>query len=187
MSIETQTKIRLISDALILCGEPPLQSLADDRYGATVGANLFEVIYENELQSNRWRFACTKRALAQLVSAPLNQWQYAYQLPTDLLLPLYVYPRAPYEIYGDHLYCDSATVELDYLFKPEVSEVPAYFSMLLVYALARDMVSPLTSKDNAVQLFDAKYQMQRNRAMFADAQGRPSAPIQDSPFTDVRG
>lgn len=75
MSIETNTKIGLISKALILCGEKPLQSLSDDRYGATVGANLFELIYENELQSNRWRFACTKRALNRLVDVPLNQWQ----------------------------------------------------------------------------------------------------------------
>ena len=186
MSIETQSKIKLISDALILCGEKPLQSLSDDRYGATVGANLFELIYENELQSNRWRFACTKVALAQLVNAPLNQWQYAYQLPSDMLLPLYVYPKTRYEIYGSHLYTDSSTVEFDYMFKPEVSQIPAYFSMLLTYALARDMVNPLTASLDAVKKFKDDYRSQRDRAMFADAQGRPPTPVQDSPFTDVR-
>lgn len=187
MSIETNTKIGLISKALILCGEKPLQSLSDDRYGATVGANLFEMIYENELQSNRWRFACTKRALSRLVDTPLNQWQYAYQIPADCLLPLYVYPRTQYEIYGDHLYTDEATVELDYMFKPEVTELPAYFSQLLVYALARDLVKPITENEKAVVLFQNKYVLQRDRALFADAQGRPPVPVQDSPFTDVRG
>ena len=186
MSIETNTKISLISKALIVLGEKPLQSLADDRYGATVGANLFELIYENEIQSNRWRFACTKALLAQLVDAPLNQWRYAYQLPTDMLDPLYVYPRTRYEIYGSHLYTDAATVELDYKFKPEVSQVPAYFSMLMVYALARDMVNPITTSLDGVKIFEAKYKSQRDRAMFADAQGRPPTPVQDSPFTDVR-
>lgn len=185
-SIETQTKIGLISKALVLIGEKPLNSLSDDRYGATVGANLFEIIYENELQSNRWRFACTKRALSQLVAAPLNEWQYAYQLPTDMLLPIGVYPRAPYEIYATHLYTDQSSVELDYMFKPDVSSVPAYFGQLMVYALARDMVKPITESEAAVQSFTAKYNSQRARAMFADAQGRPNSAIVDSPFTDGR-
>lgn len=185
-SIETQTKIGLISKALILVGEKPLSSLNDDRYGATVGANLFEIIYENELQSNRWRFACTKRALSQLVAAPLNEWAYAYQLPTDMLLPIGVYPRAPYEIYASHLYTDQASVELDYMFKPEISAVPAYFGQLMVYALARDMVKSITESDTAMNLFAEKYRWQRDRAMFADAQGRPNSAIIDSPFTDAR-
>lgn len=186
-AIETNTKISLISKALILLGEKPLQALSDDRYGATVGSGLFDLIYENELQANRWRFACTKTTLARLASAPLNQWQYAYQMPTDLLLPLYVYPATRYEIYGQHLYCDDAAVELDYLFKPDPSRLPAYFSTLLVYALARDMANPITGGEDAFKVFQLKYLGQRDRALFADAQGRPATAVQDSPFIAVRG
>ena len=184
--IQVNTKIGLISRALMLIGEKPAQSLDEDRYGVTVGAELFEIIYENELQSNRWRFSCKKEALSQLVDVPLNQWRYAYQLPTDLLLPLYVYPRVPYEIYGDHLYTDNSSVELDYVFKPEISQLPAYFCLLLAYALARDMVKTVTEDKDAVQLLQKKYAMQRDRAMFADAQGRPPTTIDSSPFTELR-
>jgi hypothetical protein len=186
-SIETQSKINLISKALILLGETPLQSLSDNRYGATVGANLFEVIYENELQSNRWRFATTKDSLSRLVAEPLNEWTYAYQLPmNDMLLPIGVYPKVPYEIYGTHLYTDAESVELDYMFKPDVSRCPAYFALLMTYALARDMVKPLTESDSGVRVMEAKYQMQRARAMYADAQGRPAKTIISSPFVEVR-
>lgn len=187
MSIETQTKIGLISKALVLLGEKPLTSLTEDRYGATVGSNLFDLIYENELQSNPWRFSMKKRALSRLVDTPLNQYAYAYQIPTDCLLVRHVYPRTQYEIYGGRLYTDATTVELDYQFKPEVSALPAYFSTLLTYALARDMVKPITESEDAVRIFQGKYVLQRDRAMYADAQGRPAVPIQDSPFTDVRG
>jgi hypothetical protein len=187
MSIETSTKIGLISKALILVGEKPLDSLSDNRYGATVGTNLFELIYENELQSNRWRFACKKGALSQLVATPLNQWSHAYQLPADCLLPLYVYPVRPYEIYGDRIYTDATAVELDYMFKPEVSDIPAYFATLMVYALARDMAGPITESVNKAELAAAAYRRQRNVAMFADAQGRPATPIQHNPFVDIRG
>ncbi len=186
MSIETQTKIGLISKALILIGETPLQSLSDDRYGATVGSNLFELIYENELQSNPWRFSMKKAALARLVATPLNQYAYAYQIPTDCLLARHVYPRSKYEIFGDRIYTDHTSVELDYQFKPDITAVPAYFSMLMIYALARDMVSPITESDTGVKTFAAKYVPQRDRAMYADAQARPPTMVQDSPFTDSR-
>jgi hypothetical protein len=186
MPLETSSKIKIISDALILCGEKPLNSLSDDRYGATVGANLFEVIYEEELQSNRWRFACKKGALSQLVAVPLNQWQRAYQLPSDMLLPIGVYPKQLYEIYSTRIYTNASSVELDYMFKPEITALPAYFRLLLTYRMAKDMIKPITESDTAFDRKVKEYNTQRARAMFADAQGRPSQPILDNPFTDVR-
>lgn len=187
MSIETNTKISLLSKALLLLGEKPLQSLSDDRYGATVGAGLFDLVYENELQSNRWRFACTKASLAKLTDVPLNQWSAAFQLPADMLLPLYLYPATAYEIYGSRIYCNESAAELDYLFKPDPTQLPAYFSTLLTYALARDMANPITGGVDAFKVFELKYLKQRDRALFADAQGRPSTPVRISPFTGVRG
>lgn len=186
MPIETHSKISLISKGLVLLGEKPLQSLNDQRYGATVGNNLFELIYETELQSNRWRFAMKKGALSQLVAEPLNEWQYAFQLPSDMLLPITTYPSSNYEIYADRIYTNNSAVELDYMFKPELSSIPAYFALLMSYALARDMVKPITESDNGVELWQGKYNRQRNMALFADAQGRPNKPITDSPFTQVR-
>lgn len=187
MPIETNSKIDLISKAAILCGEPPVQALDEDRYAVTVGSSLFEITFENELQSNRWRFATKKGALSQLVDEPLNEWRYAYQLPTDMLLPITVYPPGKYEIYADHLYTDLSSVEMDYLFKPEITSCPAYFCQLMVYAMARDMIKPITESDTALQLMERKYIRQRDRAMYADAQGRPARPFYDNPFTDVRG
>lgn len=187
MPIETVTKIKLISDALVLLGEKPTSSLSDPRYGVTVGANLFEGIYENELTGNpSWRFAQTKAQLSQLVAAPLNEWKYAYQLPADMLLPRGIYPSGPYEIYAKHLYTNRSEIEMDYMFKPELSEIPSYFAMLMRYALAKDMIKPITESDQGVQVMTAKYNIQRDKAMFADAQGRPNKPITHNPFTGNR-
>lgn len=186
MAIETPTKIGILSDALVLLGEKPLETLTDNRYGATVGSNLFELIYENELQSNNWRFASDKAALAQLVAVPLNEWSYAYQLPTNLLNVVGVYPQTPYEIYATKIFTNASSFEIDYIFKPEVSALPAFFALLLTYALARDMVKPITESDNGVAVFEEKYIRQRDRALFADAQGRPNRGIVHSPFTAVR-
>lgn len=186
MAIETNTKVGLISKALILCGEKPLIALDDDRYGATTGSNLFELIYENELQSVRWRFAMAKRACSQVVSTPLNEWQYSYQIPTDCLLPIGVYPIEPYEIYGDKIYTNATSVTLEQLTKPAITAVPAYFALLLTYALAKNMIKPITESDQAEINMTKRYNIQRNAAMYADAQSRPARPIMTNPFTDVR-
>lgn len=187
MAIKTNTKIGLISKALILLGEEPANSLSDDRYGVTVGSNLFELIYENELQSNPWRFCAAKKACSRINTTPLNEYRYVHQIPTDCLLLRHVYPNTDYEVYGDRIYSNNLTVEIDYTFKPEVTAVPAYFATLLTYALARDMIKPITEGANGVEIMQKKYVMQRDRAMYADAQARPPRRIQDSPFTDVRG
>lgn len=198
--IVTQQKISMISAALVLCGEKPLNSLTDNRYGAAVGAALFDMIYETELQSNRWRFACKKAALAQVNATPPNEFMYCFQLPTDMLLPLGIWgvgPDRTYEIYADKIYTNitsnpgpinstAPVLTFDYMFKPDPSTVPSYFSLLMTYALAKDMVKPITENDNAVVAMTQKYVRQKNLAMYADAQGRPNRPVQNNPFVQVR-
>lgn len=198
--IVTQTKLSLCSAALVLCGEKPMNSLTDNRYGASVCAALFDMVYETELQSNRWRFACKKAALAQQNNTPPNEWQFCYSLPTDMLLPIGFYGMGPdksYEIYSDVIYTNvtsnpgpvnstTPVLTFDYMFKPDPSTVPSYFSLLVTYALAKNAIKPVTESDNAQVRMEQKYNQQRALAMFADAQGRPNRPLQHSPFTQVR-
>lgn len=178
-----------------------MNSLTDPRYGAAVGAALFDMVYETELQSNRWRFACKKAQLSQVNNIPPNEFQYVFALPSDLLLPIGFWgvgPDRSYEIYGNLLYTNiksnpgpvnntvTPVLTLDYMYKPDPSTVPSYFSLLVTYALARDMLKPITENDTAAQAMGVKYERQRNKAMFIDAQGRPNRPLQNNPFVQVR-
>lgn len=198
--IITQTKLSMLSAALVMCGEKPMNSLTDPRYGAAVGAAVFDMVYENELQSNRWRFACKKAQLARVNVTPPNEWQYCFQLPTDMLLPIGFFgigPDRSYEIYSNVIYTNvtsnpgpvnssAPVLTFDYLFKPDPATVPSYFSLLVTYALAKDMIKPVTESDTAASAMQTKYQIQRSRAMFADAQGRPNRQLQHNPFVQVR-
>lgn len=187
MSIVTPTKVSIISRALVLLGERPVSDLSDDSRDTIAQAvALFENTYENELKSNRWRFACAKKALSRLNAAPLNEYEFVHQLPSDALMIFRVYPRSRYEIYGDRVYSNNKTIEVDYLFKPKVEELPPDFVNMLALALARDMARPATESDTTVNDFGDRYLRQRDRAMHSDAMARPNVPIQDSPFTDCR-
>jgi hypothetical protein len=187
MSIDTTSKVKIISQALILLGEKPVSNLTDDTRDSIQSAvGIFENLYEAELQRNRWRFACAKKALDRLNAKPLNEFAYVHQLPSDALLIFRVYPRTNYEIYGDRVYSNLQEIEVDYLFKPNVEKLPAYFAKLLAYALAREMARPTSESDTTVQDFSDRYNFQLQSAMFSDAQARPNRGIEDSPFTDCR-
>jgi hypothetical protein len=186
LAIETNSKISLISKAMILTGEPPVESLSDPRYGVVVLANIFEQLYESLLQSNRWRFAMKKGAFSRLVVEPLNEWRYAYQIPPDCLILIgQTYPQ-PYEVYGDRVYTNSSTFEAEYMFKPEINKCPAYFTLLLTYVLAADSISPITENEAKARLMEMKLIRQRGIASYADAQSRPAKTVIDSPFVQVR-
>lgn len=191
----------MLSAAMVLAGEKPMNSLTDQRYGAQVGAALFDMVYESEVASNRWRFACKKAQLSQINSLPPNEWQFCYQLPPDMLIPLGFYgigPDRTYEIYGDVMYTNVLSnpgpigvstppiLTFDYMFKPDPATVPSYFSLLVTLALAKHMIKPITDSDSAQTKAEQAYNLQRSRAQFIDAQGRPNRPLQHQPFTQVR-
>ena len=107
-------------------------------------------------------------------------------LPIDMLLLVGMTCPQPYEIYGNHLYTNATSVEVEYQFKPDISAIPAYFALLMTYVLAKDMISPITENEAKHKMMQAKYIPQRDRALFADAQSRPARQVIHSPFTDVR-
>lgn len=196
--IVNQSALQMMSNALVLCGEKPLTSTTDPRYGTLVmTGGLFDMVYENELTANPWRFACKKGTLTQLNSTPLNEWQYAYQLPTDCLSVNGLWGVGPdklYDIYAGVIYTNitsnpgvlPATLTLDYMFKPDPGTVPSYFSLLVTLALTQYAVKPITENDTARTAWTQAYNIQRARAMFSDARQRPNRPLQHKPFLQVR-
>jgi hypothetical protein len=196
--IISQTQLSWMSAALVLCGEKPLNSLTDPRYGAQVVAAMTDMIYENELQCHPWRFTCKKGQLSLLNQTPLNEWKYAWQIPTDCLAMIGFWGVGPdhlYEIYGGNvLYTNitsnpgvqPAALTAEYQFKPDPSTVPSYFSLLVTLAIAKHICKPITESDSARTKCEQAYIQQRGMAMYADSRQRPNRPLQHRPFIQVR-
>ena len=193
-----QSALQMMSNALVLCGEKPLTSTTDPRYGTLVmTGGLFDMVYEDELASHPWRFSCTKTTLSQITSVPLNEWQFAYQIPPDCLSVIGFWGVGPdklYDIYGNIIYTNissnpgvkASTLTLEYQFKPDPGTVPSYFALLVTLALTQYAVKPITENDTARTAWTQAYRAQRGRAMYADAKQRPNRPMQHKPFLQVR-
>lgn len=178
--------IDIASNALVRIGVPPISSFTEGGAAGQAASNLYEPTIRTLLTESRWRFAAAKRKLAQLTAKPLNDWTYAYQLPSDMMLLCRVFPRTNYEIFEDKLYTDAASVEVDYLFRAPESLFPAYFQLACEYKLASEFALIVTSNRSLAETYEIKHQDQMKKARFADSQGRPADAIQNIDYFDVR-
>jgi hypothetical protein len=118
--------------------------------------------------AHEWRFAMKIAALGTpTATAPADKWDYAYNLPSDLLairavrrddLPV-EYDRVGHQLLSD----DEADIVLEYTFRQTEANFPAYFTAALVedlaaffaFAVKRDSSLAKTHLEAAVGLWAA--------------------------------
>lgn len=189
------SKLSIISGAAVRLGEPPIISLDEDTKTAQAGSALYDTILDSTLSMHRWRFATGKIALSLLAQAPLNDYSYAYQLPTNpaVVTIIRVVPHMDYERFEDKIYCNAGGgISIDYIYRPAASMFPPYFVELMEVRMASAMALPVTGSRTLKQLMDGDLvgnNMEPGllaKAMAADARERPGQPIVHSPFIGVR-
>ena len=182
------SKIQLISNALILIGDPPITSLEGNSRAQTVANNLYDNIVQNELTKYRWGFARKKIQLDLTTEVPVGtEWQSIYQLPADLLFLIKINPQVPYGLYGDKLYCNaSSAIFADYIYNAPESTWPVYFSKMIEYALAMDFAPSIRDSAASMDANARQYINASRMARFTDSQQYPVVPITDRPFINVR-
>lgn len=178
--------ISISSNALILLGHPPISSFDEPGAGAQAASNLYEQSYLNMLEIHRWRFATKKAQLARLTAAPLNGFTYQFQLPNDLLYLIRKDSGFNYEIYGDRLYSNNATEEIDYIFRVNEDNLPAYFIKTFEFFMAMQLAIPVVGNSTRAAEYNSMYEMQLKRAKFADSTQRPGDTFVSNPYVNVR-
>ena len=136
-------KIEIISNSMILIGANPVSSLSEGTEGLVANA-LYENAYKGLLASHTWRFATKKTQLARLTEAPLNQYLYQYQIPSDKVTIVRVQSNTDYEIYGDKIYSNYPTMSIEYRYRVDEVLLPDYFILALQYLLASQFAVPVT-------------------------------------------
>lgn len=161
-----------------------------------------EQLYDNMVQYLQsiypWIFNTTRISLGSPVSeAPAFGWTYTHQLPTnpkminmrgvydsdaDGALPLKQFQRV-----RDKIFSNRNLLWLEYQFEAEVGDWPAYFTNLVIAAMASDLSIPITSKTDRAEYwhqvaFGTPQENGRGglfaRAMQIDAQQQPNKEIQ---------
>ena len=181
------SSISLASNALLLLGGSTISSFTDGTSGSQIAANLYENSYLSQLTNHRWRFATKTAQLARLVETPINDYKYAFQLPSDLIyLQKTVDNIGLYQIYGSKLYTNAETVTVDYTYRVDEDKLPPYFTKMLEFFLAAQFAVPLTGDMDKGNYYSKFYLNELKRAKYADSTQTPQDTFTPSAYVGVR-
>jgi hypothetical protein len=199
------TDVSICSDALILLGAEPITSFTDGSDSAQACSRLYPDLRDTIISSYVWSWSLKKSQIARLSTAPINEWQYAYQLPGDMLSGvLAVFETAGttersrrygWEIYGEQLFTNMETVYIDYQQSIVESKMPVYFVRLLRTAMAAELAIVITDQASKSDYFRAQAfgtPMENGRgglmreAMNIDARGQSTQIVEDYSLIEVR-
>jgi hypothetical protein len=198
------TALSICSDALLMLGAKPISSFDEGSDEASVANRLYPDIKDQALLMYPWSFSFKKTSIARLLTTPINEYRYEYQLPGDRLTsPRAIYdtnatnipPRKEYRIIGDKLLTDYEQVYIDYQYSVPEFEMPTYFVQLLKYMMTWHLALPITDQTDKSQYWQSVstggpsengrggYLRQ---AMNIDGAGNPSNAINDFSLIAVR-
>jgi hypothetical protein len=198
------TALSICSDALLMLGAKPISSFDEGTDEASVANRLYPDIKDQALLMYPWSFSYKKTSIARLITTPINEYRYEYQLPGDRLTsPRAIYdtnatnipPRKEYRIIGDKLLTDYEQVYIDYQYSVPEFEMPSYFVQLLKYMMTWHLALPITDQTDKSQYWQsvATGTPAENgrggylrQAMNIDGAGNPTNAINDFSLIAVR-
>ena len=171
----------------MLLGHDTINSLNDPGRVVRVAVNLYDDAKESALKSSDWTFARFKVQVAKLTTDPPDEFDSAYQLPSDLLKLLFIRPRVRYKIYQDQLYTNATgEIFVDYIANISEARMPPDFSRYLSFLLASDYAIPIREGFTTSQLLEQRTTKFRNDAVQNDSSQQPQDKIASNPFIAAR-
>lgn len=183
--------IALCSRALIRLGAQPITSFDDGTAESEIAGALYSVVRDALLSAYGWSFAVGQAGLSQLESAPLADYQYAYQLPSDFLRAMSAGAGGRgrglnYRITRNVLHTNADDVTLTYIFRPEEEEFPPYFDSVLIAKLSAEFCIPVTENTSRAETMARMADIEFQRARQIDAQQDSPVAIEDFSLISAR-
>ncbi|MBM3567166.1 MAG: hypothetical protein FJX46_00250 [Alphaproteobacteria bacterium] len=183
--------IALCARALIKIGATALSSFDDGTAEAEVARNLYGSTRDALLSAHPWTFATAQASLPRLVAAPVADYRYAFQLPTDFLRALSAGSGAAgrgldYRIADRRLQCDADAVILTYIYRPDEGAFPPFFDQALIARLAAEFCLPLTESTSRAEALAGVAEDEFRRAKSIDSQQDVPGRIEDFTLIGAR-
>ena len=77
------TSVEVANQALVLIGANSISSFVGTATEQIAATHLYQPTVDAALTSHRWRFASGKKILSFLAADPIDEWDSAFQMPTD--------------------------------------------------------------------------------------------------------
>ena len=191
-SSTADTPLDICSRALILIGAEPISSFDDGTTEATVAVNMYEDVVQAALVNSRWRFATNQKIVNRLTDAPTGRYDYAYQLPSDMIMLHGATVNGnliEYQVYGDKLFADTTetdTVIVDYSFRASEVDFPSYFTLAVEFSLAIIFATSIARDASLASLMTERAESSMAKARSLDSQQQTTRKLETSSCLTAR-
>jgi len=181
------TRIQIISNAVTLIGKGVINQTTSIGPIGPAAEQAYDLLYPSLLSSDSWRFNVRLQQLSRLVSTPIiDDWKYVFQLPSDYLALIRLYPLTNYNIYEDKVFSNNIDLTAEYRFLTPEHLLPPTFVEYFVYAIADYLSLGVALQESYAEKMEKRKELAYRRALATDGYSHPNQPIVDAPFIDVR-
>jgi len=184
------TEVSICSNALLMLGSQPINSLTENTDRARLASNLYPAVRNYVLRRHPWNCAVKRVALAPDVAEPAFDWAFQYTLPADYMRTLSVGEagaEVPFKIESGKLLCDDNPVLLRYIWR---NENPATWDDMLVWGVTMSMKAvfayPVTQSASLEQVVESALKDVLKQARAVDGQDDTPDALGDSPLLASR-
>ncbi len=149
-NVMPSTAVEITNMALSRCGASPITAFDDANDKGRLALEYYEPTVLAMLRRHPWNFAIRRMTLAASSTAPLNEWEYQYPLPSDpyCVRALQINDgQDDYLIEGRNILTNESAVILRYVARVDESEFDPAFVNALVLTLASKFMYRLTVSD----------------------------------------
>ena len=185
------SNVELCSAALVKLGAEGITSFADGTTEADVAGTLYDIIRDGLLGSHPWSFATAHDELVQLPTAPITDFEHAFELPTDFIKALSAGDEcrsrgAIYQIIGREVHTNYEELTLAYIKRVDEADFPPYFVSALVNRLAAEFCLPLTENASRSDLLFKLADTELKLAKLIDSQQDTPPRVEDFTLIEAR-
>ncbi len=182
------SKVEIFSQASIAIGQGRQQDANEDNAFCNSANDIYDNLRLSALSSHRWGFNRAREQMSQLATKTqdVDEWQYAYKIPSKAIAVYRVYPSSDYTIYQDEIYSNHSELWAGMLIDVSEGEFPSTFTRALALQIASDLCYQITDNARLNELTEVKANKAWLTAWTVDAQQRPTEDVEDEPLIWVR-
>lgn len=194
------TKQEIANGVMRLLGQQTFTLSDGTPHDAQFG-DLYDEVLADLLRSHPWNFATKREELTQNGTAPIFEFEFAYDLPADFIRIISVHPNSDGRgtiVYREELVDDTGDTrvlvaganELWLRYVALITDTtlfPPDFTRALQYALARDLSIPITDSNTLEDTFGKKADRWLAKARSADGLGQYPERRPRGSWVEVRG
>jgi len=139
------SEVDICNSALAKLGVEPITSFLDNTKRGRLCALQYPKIRTKILRMHPWNFAAKQVQLTPLVTPPLFEYSYQYNLPADFIRTVDAYrPGTRYTIEGKFILSNDGVMDFTYIYDvKDVNLFDTLFSELLALGMAVELCYPL--------------------------------------------